>query len=47
MNVSAGPNNEPSGTVISSTKDARSQSTLVAVGSGVLVGVFVTVLVGV
>ena len=39
MNVSAGPNTEPSGTVTSLTRDTRSQFVLVAVGSGVLVGV--------
>jgi len=47
VKVSAGPNIEPSGTVISASKDIRSQSTLVAVGIGVLVGVNVGVAVGV
>ena len=44
---SLGVNADPSGTDISLTKAKRSQSTLVAVGSGIFVGVRVGLLEGV
>ena len=46
INVSAGPNTDPSGTVRSLIRDTRSQLAAVAVGNGVLVGVRVGVEVG-